>query len=178
MAIGMEERMVGFAADEIDPWASTRDARLKWVVIVDEALDAGRAVNAAVCVAAATQGRVAGVIGPDGVDADGGRHPGLPWAGCSILGAPAEALASIRVKAAGREDVFVADMPEEAQATRVYGEYLDRVAAKGSGELQYLAVSVVGPRRAVDRIVGRLPLYGSSPRPATVDARPLDRSGD
>lgn len=156
----MDERTVGFRPDEIDPWASTRDARLKWVIVVDGSIGGGRAANAAVCVAAATQDRVPGLIGPDGADADGSTHPGLPWAGCSILAATPEALAAIRGKAAGREDVFLADMPEEAQATRVYGEYLEGIAAKAAGELRYLAISVVGPRKSVDKIVGRLPLHG------------------
>ena len=52
---------IGFAPDEIDTAASTRAARLKWVVVVNEALPPGRAVNAAVCVSAATVSGVRGV---------------------------------------------------------------------------------------------------------------------
>ncbi len=37
---------IGFHPDEIDTAGSTRSARLKWVVIVDEALPVGRMVNA------------------------------------------------------------------------------------------------------------------------------------
>ena len=49
---GADER-VGFHPDEVDTASPTRAARLKWVVVVDEALPPGRAVNAAVCAAAA-----------------------------------------------------------------------------------------------------------------------------
>ena len=43
---------------------TTRSARLKWVVVVDEAMPAGRVANAAICVAAATATSVTGLIGP------------------------------------------------------------------------------------------------------------------
>ena len=120
---------VGFAPDEILTAEPTRAARLKWVVVVDSALPSGLAVNAAVCVAAATQANVTGLLGPDAVGPDGRAHPGLPWAGCSVLGADAVALAALRQKAVDSDGVFVADMPEAAQLTRVYDEYRDTVAA-------------------------------------------------
>jgi hypothetical protein len=154
----MTSPVFGFAPDEIDTAAPTRSARLKWVVVVNESLPPGRAVNAAVCVAAATAQAMAGLLGPDAVDADGTTHPGLPWAGCTILGAAADQLATIRVKAASSEGVLVVDMPSDAQLTRVYDEYLDNVAGKSGSELEYYAVGIVGPRNRVDRLVGRLPL--------------------
>lgn len=149
---------LGFAPDEIDTAASTRSARLKWVIVVDAALPAGRAVNAAVCAAAATSAGVTGLLGPEAVDADGSVHVGLPWAGCSILVADRAALASIRRKAEAHDEVFVADVPVAAQETRVYDEFLAAVAEAGADAVEYLAVSLVGPRNRVDRIVGRLAL--------------------
>lgn len=90
---------VGFAPEEVDLDRSTRDARLKWVVVVDEALPAGRASNAAVCVAAPTAARVPGLLGVDVTDAEGNVHPALPWVGCTVLTADAAALRAIRAKA-------------------------------------------------------------------------------
>ncbi|SEA97251.1 DUF2000 domain-containing protein [Leifsonia sp. 21MFCrub1.1] len=150
--------LIGFLPDDVDTAAPTRAARLKWVVVVDESLPAGIAANAAICTAAATASGVTGLLGPDAVDADGRAHPGLPWAGVSVLRASAEQLTAIRAKAAAADDVFVADMPAAAQLTRVYDEYLDAVAGTASDALPYYAVSVVGPRNRVDRIVGRLAL--------------------
>jgi hypothetical protein len=149
---------VGFAPEEIDPTVSTRSARLKWVIVVDEALPAGRAVNAAVCTAAATSDAVAGLLGDAAVDADGGRHPGLPWAGCTVLAADASTLRAIRAKAASNDECFVSDMPAAAQQTRVYADYLATVKEATAEELDFYAVSIVGPRKRVDKIVGRLPL--------------------
>lgn len=149
---------VGFDPDEVRLDEPTRAARLKWVLVVDEALPPGRAVNAAACVASATATQVRGLLGPDATDADGSPHPGLPWAGCTVLAAPAERLGAVRARAAASLGVHVADMPAPAQTNRVYQDYLDEVAAHHEQSLIYLAVSVVGPRNRVDRIVGKLPL--------------------
>ncbi|AGL14857.1 DUF2000 domain-containing protein [Actinoplanes sp. N902-109] len=154
------ENQVGFEPAEIRTAEPTRTARLKWVIVVDEALPAGRAANAAICVAAATATSVAGLLGPDGKDANGEAHPGLPWAGCTVLGAPAARLAEIRVKATGSLGVFVADMPVQAQATRVYDDYLRQLGETETEALEYHAVSLVGPRNRVDKLVHRLSLLG------------------
>jgi uncharacterized protein DUF2000 len=144
----------GFEPEEIRTGESTRTARLKWVVLVDRELDRGRATNAAVCVAAATASEVKGLLGPAGKDAAGGVHPGLPWAGCTILGATRAELAEIRAKVT--DGVHVTDMPEAAQATRVYDDYLGQLGTEDAPA--YLAVSLVGPRNRIDKLVKRLPL--------------------
>lgn len=154
----MSNPTAGFAPDEIRTDMSTRDARLKWVIVVDGALPAGQIVNAAACVATATSRAVEGLLGPGAVDADGMGHVGLPWAGCTILTAPAQALGQVRAKAGTRDDLFVADMPLAAQETRIYDEFLQRLAAETSEQIGYAAVSIVGPRNRVDRIVGSLGL--------------------
>jgi hypothetical protein len=149
---------VGFAPEEIDPTVSTRAARLKWVIVVNSELPAGRAVNAAICAATATSTAVTGLLGEDAVDAGGSHHPGLPWAGCSVLVADVATLRTIRDKAAVGFGCFVADMPAAAQQTRVYADYLATVKETRADEIEYYAVSVVGPRKQVDKIVGKLPL--------------------
>lgn len=149
---------VGFAPGERDFGLSTRRARLKWVVVVHAGLPPGRAANAAVCAVAPTVAAVPGLLGDGAADADGTVHPGLPWAGCSVLVADSAALRTVRAKAAARPDVFVADVPAAAQSTRVYGDFLATVGRARTEEMEYCAVSIVGPRNPVDRIVGRLPL--------------------
>ena len=149
---------VGFEPDEIRTAEPTRSARLKWVIVVDETLPAGRATNAAICVAAATATSVRGLIGPEAKDAGGSVHPGLPWAGCTVLGAPAGRLGEIRAKAVESLGVFVADMPTYGQSTRVYDEYLHRVGEAPAEEVAYHAISLVGPRNRIDKLVHRLTL--------------------
>jgi hypothetical protein len=154
----MELEQIGFGPDEVRAGEPTRNARLKWVLVVDATLPPGRAVNAVACVSAATAAGVSGLLGPDAKDGDGSLHPGLPWAGCAVLGASAEQLSTIRAKAAATPGVFVADMPSAAQHTRVYDEYLTAVSSAAGEQLGYYALSIVGPRNRVDKIVGRLGL--------------------
>jgi len=135
----------------------TGAAKLKWVVIVDEALSPGQAVNAAVCVAAATAPGVTGLLGPGGPDASEYWHPGLPWAGCSILAAGSARLTEIRQQAIDRQ-LLAADMPASAQATRVYDDYLRELAKTEPGDLAPLAISVIGPRSQVAKLVRHLEL--------------------
>ncbi|MET7996420.1 DUF2000 domain-containing protein [Amycolatopsis sp. NPDC005232] len=153
-----ESSPIGFAPNEVDPTVSTRAARLKWVVVVDSGLPPGRAVNAAVCAAAATAPNITGLLGDDAVDADGQAHPGLPWTGCSVLAADGPTLRTLRAKAAASPGCFVADMPVMAQHTLVYADYLAGVKETAGEALDYYAVSIVGPRNRVGKIVGKLPL--------------------
>ena len=154
----MGESRVGFEPDEIRTAESTRSARLKWVIVADDSLPLGRIVNAAACVAAVTTNAVPGLLAHGGMDRDGSAHPGLPWAGCTVLAADEAKMRQIRDKAAKHPEIFVADMPTLAQETRVYDEYIEQLAEATGLELRYAAVSVVGPRKAVDRIVGGLAL--------------------
>lgn len=149
---------VGFTPEELDFELSTRQVRLKWVVVVNADLPPGRAVNAAVCAAAPTVAAVPGLLGSEAPDAEGTVHSGLPWVGCSVLVADSATLRTIRAKAASRADTFVADVPAAAQSTRVYGDFIAAVGKTQTEEMEYCAVSIVGPRNPVDRIVGKLPL--------------------
>jgi hypothetical protein len=138
--------------------APTRSARLKWVVIVDESLPAGRMVNAVACICASTGQAVEGLIAHGGPDASGHEHPGLPWAGCTVLGATPQALAETRARAAAAHDVLVVDMPAAAQAHRVYDHYLAELAGTAPQDLSSCAISIIGPRNRVDKMVKKLPL--------------------
>jgi len=149
---------IGFHPDEIDLSTPTRVARLKWVIVVNDSIPAGRAVNAAVCVASATARAVSGILGPGVTDAAGETHAGLPWAGCTILSASAETLKTIRAKGVAHEATFVADMPAVAQAVRVYDEYIAAIESADAEGIEYLAISLVGPKNRIDKVVGGLSL--------------------
>ncbi len=154
----LNANIVGFDPEEIRTNEPTRSARLKWVVIVDSELPPGRATNAAICVSAATATSVPGLLGPPAVDTSGNHHPGLPWAGCTVVEATPEQLIDIRQKGLDSIGVFVADMPTQAQHTRVYDEYLAEVGTTAAEDAKYYAVSLVGPRNRIDKIVKKLSL--------------------
>jgi hypothetical protein len=48
--------------------------------------------------------------------------------------------------------------PVAAQETRVYDDYLIALSTTPRVEIAYAAVSVVGPRKVIDRLIGGLKL--------------------
>lgn len=44
------------------------------------------------------------------------------------------------------------------RAARTYGEFIEKMARTGPGELRYLGMALLGPRHQVDRLTGSLPL--------------------
>jgi hypothetical protein len=149
---------LGYAPGEIVTSEPTRSAKYKWAIVVDAGAPAGRMVNAVACVAAATGAAVDGLIAHGGPDASGLAHPGLPWAGCTILGGSSEEIAAARARAASSADVLLVDMPTAAQTHRVYDHYLVELARTDPRDLAVCAFSVIGPRNRVDKITRKLSL--------------------
>lgn len=147
-----------YQPDEIITSEPTRAARYKWAIVVDTTVPAGPMANAVACVAAATGALVSGLIAHGGPDASGYLHPGLPWAGCAILGGAPEQIAAVRARATASAGVLVADMPASAQTNRVYDDYLAELAGTKPDDLNVTAFSVIGPRNRVDKMVKRLTL--------------------
>jgi hypothetical protein len=101
---------------------------------------------------------VQGLIARGGPDASGHDHPGLPWAGCTLLGGPPAEIAAVRAKATASDGVLVADMPASAQTNRVYDDYLAELAGTKPEDLRVSAFSVFGPRNRVDKLIKKLAL--------------------
>ena len=150
--------MPGYQPEDIVTSEPTRSARYKWAIVVDTTVPAGLMANAVACVAASTGALVTGLIARGGPDASGHDHPGLPWAGCTVLGGTPEEIAAVRARAAASEGVLVADMPRSAQANRVYDDYLGELAGTKPEDLGVSAFSVFGPRNRVDKLVKKLAL--------------------
>ena len=149
---------LGWAPEDVAIDEPTRTSRWRWVVVVDGDLSPGTAVNAVACVAAHVGSVVRGLLGPDGTDAGGGTHPGLPWAGCTVLAASAAELAQLRRKAVAAGDVDVCDTPASAQTNRVYAEYLAELAGTQDDGLQLRALSLFGPKNRIGKLTGKLAL--------------------
>jgi hypothetical protein len=144
--------------DDVRLDVPTRKQQWKWVVVIDRALPVGLMVNAAACISAAVGTSMPHLVGPAGVDASGLTHEGLPWTGISVLAADAPALHELRTKAEARDGLLVLDMPEVAQRSTAYAGYLDRLAETAHEDIAYHAIGIVGPRKKVDKLVGRLGL--------------------
>lgn len=105
----------------------------KLVIVLGDDLSPGLAANAAAALAFSVAYPFPEGLGPDLRGASASLHPGITAVGLPILRAPAEALGPLRGA------VALALLPTEA--------------------LRYRALCLVGPRAAVARHTGSLPLF-------------------
>ncbi|TVT62282.1 DUF2000 domain-containing protein [Amycolatopsis rhizosphaerae] len=150
--------ILALLAEDVQGGVTTRSARVKWVIVADQSLGPGLVANATACLGAAVGAALPGLLGGEVVDGSGQSHAGLPWCGCPILGADAEKVRALHDKAVTREGIFVAGMSKHAQASRSYEEYAETLGSTPAEELSYYAISLVGPRNKIDKLVGGLPL--------------------
>lgn len=127
------------------------------VIVVDEALPPGLAANAAAVMALSLGATAPALVGPGFADADGHPHAGLIDRGLPILRAPAADLLGLRTQARSA-GLGVIDLPTFAQQTTDYESFCAQIGRTAAADLDYLGVLVHGPKRAVRRLTGSLPL--------------------
>jgi hypothetical protein len=130
----------------------------KCAIVVSAELPAGLAANAASVLSVTLGHRVDGLVGADVKDADGVAHPGVIYLPLPILVAPREKVAAIVQTAAHEDEVFFVSFSALAQSCRNYEEYVGRMAATATADLDSVGVGLHGPRKRVNRLVGSLPL--------------------
>ena len=123
----------------------------KCVLVIDEAMPRGLAANTA-AILGITWGRL--------TDAAGAIHPGIIRTPVPVLSGRPETFQTLRRQLAELEfaDVAAVDFTDLAQSCRTYGEFIEKMARTGPGELRYLGMALLGPRHQVDRLTGSLPL--------------------
>ena len=126
-------------------------------IVVDRALPAGRAANAAAVVAFTLGKRHPDVAGSDLIDGSGCHHPGLIPIGIAVVSATAAELSDLRNRAA-KAGLDVVDFPVQGQETTDYGRFGALVASVPAEALNYVGVGLYGPRKMVGRFVGKFPL--------------------
>lgn len=130
----------------------------KCVMVLDEELPTGLAVNTA-GVLAITLGRDAeDMLGPEVLDASNRRHAGITKVPIPILKADEETVRDIRLRAEETKDLLVVDFTDAAQAAKTYDEYTDNISAIPSERLGYLGVALYGDKKAINKLTGSLPL--------------------
>jgi len=83
----------------------------KCVLIIDEQLPAGLAVNTGVVLAFTLGSRLAALIGPDVLDGSGQIHPGITTLPFPILKARADQIKAIRLRAGEMESLLWWTLP-------------------------------------------------------------------
>ncbi|EIZ79445.1 DUF2000 domain-containing protein [Agrobacterium vitis] len=129
---------------------------LKPVVILAETLPIGLKVNFAAVLAMSLGKLMPELIGADTPTEDGVGLPGITTVGVPILTAPQGALSGLFLEA-GSLPLRLVYMRAAFEA-RTYEDYTLRIAAAPFEAHDPQALLLAGPRKAVDRICGRLAL--------------------
>ena len=127
------------------------------VIVVDRALPPGKAANAAAVVALTLGQRHPHLVGEPLVDASGASTPGLIPIGIAVLAADQDELAWLRARGTDRGCDVIA-FPIQGQQTTDYAVFRAAVSEVPTGALAYVAVALVGERKSVGKLVGRLAL--------------------
>lgn len=132
----------------------------KVAIVVDATMPAGLAANTAAVLALTLGRRVDALVGHDLKDGDGSLHPGITTTPLPILTAATDTIRTIRNEAAAGaiDGMFVVDFTNCAQRTRTYDDYAEQLEAASGEAIVYLGVAVCGPKKAVQRLTGSLPL--------------------
>lgn len=129
---------------------------IKPVIILAENLPVGLKANFAAVLGMSLGQLRPDLVGADTVTQDGAALAGITTVALPVLGAPADDLAALFGAAVGLP-VRLAYMRAAFEA-RDYADYTARIsAAPLEGHLPQ-AILLAGPRKAVDRICGSLPL--------------------
>jgi hypothetical protein len=130
---------------------------MRCVAVIDAALPAGHAANAAAVMALTMGQRQPNLAGDPFVDQGGNHHPGLIPIGIAVLGAPADELPRVREKAIAA-GLDVVAFPVQGQQTNDYAEFRRMVRETAPEAVRYLGVMLYGEKRKVSRVVGKYSL--------------------
>lgn len=143
---------------------STQPYPIKTVMLVDDALPLGLAVNAASISAAMVAHAHPELMGSD-VAVKDFKLPGVVLAPLPVLACRSDRLATIWATVR-EDDDEIRGLPftRLAQSCKTYEEYLDRIAAVTATELVLASLALVGPRKAVTRLTGDFALFPGNTR--------------
>ncbi|MEU4739221.1 DUF2000 domain-containing protein [Actinosynnema sp. NPDC023658] len=134
-------------------------AEVKCAIVVSDQLPTDLAANAAAVLSLTLGHRVEGLVGQDVEDADEVVHPGVIHVPVPILKATQEQVDTIVQAAAADEGVFFVSFSSLAQGCKTYEEYVEKMSTTPTTELNSVGVGLHGPRKAINKLVGALPLF-------------------
>lgn len=125
------------------------------VLVLDPAAPRWLLANAAAVLGASAAAGGAAALGPDLVDASGGRWAGIAEIVVPVLAAPAAELAALRT-AAQEAGVTALAFPDLAQASPTYAAYTEALARTPTAEIGVHALALLGSGNAVRRLTRHL----------------------
>ncbi|WP_207477855.1 DUF2000 domain-containing protein [Arenibaculum pallidiluteum] len=128
--------------------------------VIDRSLPPGLIANTAAILAMSLGRARPELVGPDVLDGDGLRHPGITTVVLPILAADAEGLRDLRARAERQEPagLYLVDVTETAQRAKTYQDYTADIADIRRDGLRYLGLGLHGPAALVRSLTGHLPL--------------------
>jgi len=129
---------------------------MKPVIILREDLPTGLKANFAAVLAMSLGRAHPDLVGTETLAADGASLPGITTVPMPVLAAPGAELPAL-FEAATEMPLRLAYMRAAFEA-QSYDDYAARIAAEPLSKHEPLALLLAGPRKAVDRVCGRLPL--------------------
>jgi hypothetical protein len=127
------------------------------VIVLDRDLPIGQAANAAAVISVTIGQRHPVLVGEQFVDASGSTHPGLIPIGIAVLAASRDDLRDLRRQGleAGCD---IVDLPVAGQQTTDYHAFREMVAVVEAQDLEYVGIALIGRKKQISKIVGRLGL--------------------
>ncbi|GAA0929971.1 DUF2000 family protein [Pseudonocardia zijingensis] len=126
------------------------------VLVLDPAAPRWLLANAATVLGASAAAGGAAALGPDLVDASGGRWAGIAEIVVPVLAAPAEELAALRA-AAQDAGVTALAFPDLAQAAPTYAAYAEALSRTPTAGIGVHGLALLGSGNAVRRLTRHLP---------------------
>lgn len=132
----------------------------KCVMVIDETLPSGLIANTAGIMGITLGKHMPEAVGPDVTDQTGCTHKGIIQFPVPILRADGTKLKELRRQLYQPEyrDLTVVDFSDTAQSCKTYDEFIDKAANTEEESLTYLGIAICGPKKAVNRLTGNLPL--------------------
>lgn len=133
---------------------------LKCAIVLDAELPIGVAANIAAIMGVSLGKRFPGIVGVDVYDAEGGLHAGIVEVPIPVLKATERDLRDLRVRASSidENDIAVVDFTDIARGCKEYNEYIVKMGGTKDAEIAYLGLLLVGKKKAINKLVGSLPL--------------------
>lgn len=132
---------------------------VKCVMVIDESLPLGIAMNTAGVLGISLGKKVPQCVGVDVIDQDGIAHAGTIQIPVPVLKMSTEALKNLVNEVKNDDELELLDFSDVAQGCKIYEEYIERSAQHKTEEFTYYGIALFGNRKKVNKLTGSLPLY-------------------
>ncbi|AJC65825.1 MULTISPECIES: DUF2000 domain-containing protein [Dickeya] len=128
-------------------------------IIIDKDLPAGLAMNAASVIGISFGRMIENLVGPDMQSLDNVNYPGVIYSPLPVLLSSGEYLHEIQTNAENDNDIYIMPFSALAQSCKTYDEYGERISSVNSGNIELVAIGLIGPKKKITKMTGNLPLY-------------------